>query len=56
MHLPVWPRTGRGKILIAGRLPEMVGGWGNPLMQKEVEFLILDGMYGTFFSLKTFTN
>ncbi|KAL3455680.1 RTA1 like protein-domain-containing protein [Aspergillus heterothallicus] len=26
------------------RLPEMAGGWGNPLMQNEVEFLILDGM------------
>ncbi|KAJ5389246.1 RTA1 domain protein [Penicillium cataractarum] len=25
------------------RLPEMAGGWGNPLMQKETEFLILDG-------------
>ncbi|KAJ5971569.1 uncharacterized protein N7479_001487 [Penicillium vulpinum] len=26
------------------RLPEMAGGWGNPLMQKENEFLLLDGM------------
>lgn len=26
------------------RLPEMAGGWGNPLMQKETEFLLLDGM------------
>ncbi|CAG8928153.1 unnamed protein product [Penicillium salamii] len=26
------------------RLPEMAGGWGNPLMQKENEFLVLDGM------------
>ncbi|KAH0114886.1 RTA1-domain-containing protein, partial [Aureobasidium melanogenum] len=26
------------------RIPEMVGGWGNPLMQNENEFLILDGM------------
>ncbi|KAL4782633.1 RTA1 like protein-domain-containing protein [Aspergillus varians] len=25
------------------RLPEMAGGWGNSLMQNEVEFLILDG-------------
>jgi len=25
------------------RLPEMAGGWGNPLMQNETEFLILDG-------------
>ncbi|PYI28060.1 RTA1-domain-containing protein [Aspergillus indologenus CBS 114.80] len=25
------------------RLPEMVGGWGNPLMQNEKEFMILDG-------------
>jgi membrane protein implicated in regulation of membrane protease activity len=27
------------------RLPEMAGGWGNPLMRKETEFLLLDGMY-----------
>ena len=27
------------------RLPEMAGGWGNPLMRKENEFLLLDGMY-----------
>ncbi|OJJ01179.1 hypothetical protein ASPVEDRAFT_40736 [Aspergillus versicolor CBS 583.65] len=26
------------------RLPEMAGGWGNPLMQNELEFLLLDGM------------
>ncbi|KAI9373440.1 RTA1 like protein-domain-containing protein [Aspergillus egyptiacus] len=26
------------------RIPEMAGGWGNPLMQKEKEFLVLDGM------------
>jgi hypothetical protein len=26
------------------RLPEMSGGWGNPLMRQEQEFLILDGM------------
>ncbi|RVX66720.1 hypothetical protein B0A52_09533 [Exophiala mesophila] len=26
------------------RLPEMSGGWGNELMRKENEFLILDGM------------
>ncbi|KAK5074966.1 hypothetical protein LTS08_005456 [Lithohypha guttulata] len=26
------------------RLPEMAGGWGNPLMQKENEFLLLDGI------------
>lgn len=26
------------------RLPEMAGGWGNPLMRKETEFLLLDGM------------
>ena len=26
------------------RLPEMAGGWGNPLMRKENEFLLLDGM------------
>jgi hypothetical protein len=27
------------------RLPEMAGGWGNPLMRNEREFLLLDGMY-----------
>lgn len=26
------------------RLPEMAGGWGNPLMRRENEFLLLDGM------------
>ncbi|KAF2124209.1 RTA1-domain-containing protein [Dothidotthia symphoricarpi CBS 119687] len=26
------------------RLPEMAGGWGNPLMRNEQEFLLLDGM------------
>ena len=26
------------------RLPEMAGGWGNTLMRKENEFLLLDGM------------
>lgn len=26
------------------RLPEMAGGWGNELMRRETEFLILDGM------------
>ncbi|KAF3801371.1 Protoporphyrin uptake protein 1 [Colletotrichum gloeosporioides] len=26
------------------RLPEMAGGWGNPLMRKEEEFIVLDGM------------
>jgi RTA1 like protein len=26
------------------RLPEMAGGWGNGLMRKENEFLLLDGM------------
>ncbi|KAJ5938071.1 RTA1 domain protein [Penicillium verhagenii] len=26
------------------RIPEMAGGWGNPLMQNENEFLVLDGM------------
>lgn len=26
------------------RLPEMAPGWGNPLMRKELEFLLLDGM------------
>jgi len=27
------------------RIPEMSGGWGNPLMQNETEFMILDGAY-----------
>ncbi|KAJ5618140.1 hypothetical protein N7537_003254 [Penicillium hordei] len=26
------------------RLPEMAGGWGNELMQSEMDFLVLDGM------------
>lgn len=26
------------------RIPEMAGGWGSPLMQRENEFLVLDGM------------
>lgn len=26
-------------------LPEMLGGWGNPLMRNETEFMILDGTY-----------
>ncbi|OQD72639.1 hypothetical protein PENDEC_c020G05188 [Penicillium decumbens] len=26
------------------RIPEMAGGWGNALMQRENEFLVLDGM------------
>lgn len=26
------------------RLPEFAGGWGNPLMRHETEFLILDGV------------
>jgi len=26
------------------RLPEMAGGWGNPLMRREPEFMVLDGM------------
>lgn len=25
------------------RIPEMAGGWGNPLMRREAEFLVLDG-------------
>jgi hypothetical protein len=24
-------------------IPEMSGGWGNPLMQNQVEFMVLDG-------------
>ncbi|KAJ5884668.1 hypothetical protein N7495_009178 [Penicillium taxi] len=30
------------------RIPEMSGGWGGPLMQKEDEFLVLDGMMIAF--------
>lgn len=26
------------------RLPEMAGGWGNPLMRNQAEFLVLDGL------------
>ncbi|KJZ71352.1 hypothetical protein HIM_09235 [Hirsutella minnesotensis 3608] len=26
------------------RLPEMAGGWGNPRMRNETEFLVLDGL------------
>ena len=33
----------------------MAGGWGNPLMQKEDEFLVLDGMY-VLFSPSMYTN
>lgn len=25
-------------------VPELVGGWGNPRMKKEAEFMVLDGM------------
>lgn len=32
-------------------IPEMAGGWGNPLMQKETEFLVLDGMYAPTYAL-----
>jgi hypothetical protein len=38
------------------RIPEMVGGWGNPLMQNEKEFLVLDGMYVTIFHLTSPEN
>lgn len=36
----------------------MAGGWGNPLMQKEDEFLVLDGMYvsSTFFLFKIYNT
>lgn len=30
--------------IIAYSIPEMAGGWGNPLMRNETEFLVLDGM------------
>ena len=33
------------------RIPEMSGGWGGPLMRKEVEFYILDGMMCAIASL-----
>lgn len=32
------------------RLPEMAGGWGNPLMRDEQEFLLLDGMYVSLYT------
>jgi hypothetical protein len=31
--------------LTSSSLPEMAGGWGNPMMRNEKEFLILDGGY-----------
>lgn len=36
-------------LLTRHSIPEMAGGWGNPLMQKENEFLVLDGMYVSSF-------
>jgi hypothetical protein len=32
-------------IRCAYRIAEMSGGWGSPLMQKESEFMVLDGAY-----------
>jgi hypothetical protein len=32
------------RLTMETSIPEMAGGWGNPLMQKENEFLVLDGM------------
>lgn len=29
---------------LVSSLPEMAGGWGNPLMRKEEEFIVLDGV------------
>lgn len=26
------------------RLPELAGGWGNPRMRNEMQFLVLDGL------------
>jgi len=31
-------------MLTISSIPEMAGGWGNALMQRENEFLVLDGM------------
>lgn len=32
------------RLTIFSSIPEMAGGWGSPLMQRENEFLLLDGM------------
>lgn len=32
------------QLIVGYSLPEMAGGWGGPLMKKEDEFLVLDGM------------
>jgi len=32
-------------IRCAYRIAEMSGGWGSPLMQREAEFMVLDGAY-----------
>lgn len=48
MHLPASAATRErftGKADIYHSLPEMAGGWGNPMMRNEKEFLILDGAY-----------
>lgn len=42
-------------MLLLDSIPEMAGGWGNPLMQKEDEFLVLDGMYVDFTRVRTGT-
>ncbi|KAH8699452.1 parasitic phase-specific protein PSP-1 [Phaeosphaeriaceae sp. PMI808] len=51
---PLWKVKAFGSMVILAyvtvlirciyRLPEMAGGWGNPLMRNEKEFLLLDGM------------
>lgn len=39
------------------RIAEMAGGWGNPLMQKELEFIVLDSAWVfSFFSLNPLTD
>lgn len=48
MHLPVRApcknTVTRLMLTHESSLPEMAGGWGNSLMRKETEFLVLDGM------------
>lgn len=53
-HVAMWKVKGFGWMVVLAyltvlvrciyRLPEMAGGWGNPLMRNEPEFLLLDGM------------
>lgn len=31
-------------LIVLDRIAEMAGGWGNPIMQDEVPFVILEGL------------